>query len=74
MGILDLTTHFGTVLTTGVSALIAARVAWRLSRGLLRAVIASVVVGLIVYLMFPGVVQQLVRDERAPATTKTGYR
>jgi uncharacterized membrane protein YfcA len=74
MGILDLTTHFATVSTTGVGALIAAWFAWRLWRRLLRAVIACVVVGLVVYLMFRGVVQQLVRDERAPATSNTGYR
>jgi len=74
MGISDLATHFATVSTTGVGSLIAVWFAWRLWRRLLRAVIACVVVGLVVYLMFPGVVQQLLRDERAPATSKTGYR
>jgi hypothetical protein len=72
MSTLDPMTHFASVSATGMGALMAAWLAWRLWRRLLRAVVACVVVGLVVYLMFPGSVQQLVRDERAPVTSDTG--
>ncbi|MET0456584.1 MAG: hypothetical protein ABW137_32515 [Mycobacterium sp.] len=72
MDVQDLVDQFAQASVPGLGALIAAWLTWRLWRRLLRAAIACVVVGVVLYVAFPGVTRQLMRDGHGFPTFSTG--